>query len=142
MTPTQARALLRIHACEDQATTAENSFLRSLRPFSGSLKTQHFHEIIAAVRVLAADFGAQQPSHETVSLLYSIIYCARAWGLSPQGMLQTNALLTPEQTATLAAWVEIMEETLYYLLQGCAEEAFTAYENYCAEHPEHTPQVK
>jgi len=142
MTPTQARALLRIHACEDQATTAENSFLRSLCPFSGSLKTQHFHEIIAAVRVLAADFGAQQPRHETRGPVFRLLHSRRAWGLSPQGMLQTNALLTPEQTATLAAWVEIMEETLYYLLQGCAEEAFTAYENYCAEHPEHTPQVK
>ena len=142
MTPTQARVLLSVHACEGQNSTAENSFLRSLRPFSGCLNARHLHEIIAAARVLAADFDARQPRHETVRLFYSIIHCARAWGLNPQGMLQANALLTPEQTATLAAWVEIMEETLYYLLQGCAEEAFTAYENYCAEHPEHAPQAK
>ncbi|WP_289004824.1 hypothetical protein [uncultured Kingella sp.] len=109
-TPEQARRLLRIHAFADNGCTAENSLLHSLRPFSGSLKTQHFHETIAAVRVLAAEFGEPHCRHETVRLFYSIIYFARAWGLSPQGMLQRNGLLNPEQTATLSSWWKLWKK--------------------------------
>lgn len=64
-----------------------------------------------------------------VSDLVAITHLARIW-VSPDGMLGSNKLLTEEQTTQLNTWVDIIQETLMWLLDDAPEEAFGSYEEY------------
>lgn len=56
-----------------------------------------------------------------VSDLVAITHLARIW-VSPDGMLGSNKLLTEEQTTQLNTWVDIIQETLMWLLDDAPEE--------------------
>ncbi len=64
-----------------------------------------------------------------LSDIVGITHLARNW-TSPNGMLGSNKLLSKEQIDKLNLWVDIIQESLMWLLDDAPEEAFWSYEMY------------
>ena len=101
----------------------ENGFLTSLRPFKGELNEENFIEIMECMKVLVSEYSKDLLDRELIGDIISIIHYTRMWS-EPGGMLERNHLLSDEQTSLLMEWIFIMEDTLFWLLNDCVEEAF------------------
>lgn len=109
-----------------------NGFLGSLRPFRGELIESNFIEVMECMKVLQNEFMQDKVDKYILSDIVGITYLARIWA-SPEGMLGSNKLLSEEQTAKLSLWVDIIQETLVWLLDDAPEEAFSSYKMYLEE---------
>lgn len=131
MNPAQAKELLLLHSfCLSNADDPKMSsgFLGSLRPYRGSLTEENFHEVMAALLVVAPLLERPKVDREIVRSLWSICHLARSWGVSPLGMLQSNSLITPEDARRLEAWVDQISYTTMAILDGAGEDiAFNEY---------------
>lgn len=120
MNPERARQILLGHSflLEDlQIPLMQESFLLSLRPFKG-LKREKCAEIEAAFRVVAPELAGEFIDRQTIGALWGILWSVRNWALHPNGMLQRNNLITPEDTEWLSEWVAKMDYGLLLLLDG------------------------
>src|SRR4051812_8939746 len=110
MTPEEARDSLLHHAFAHPLSAehpkSATGFLGSLRPYSGRLEPANFHEVMESLEVLAPTLESACVEREIVSALWSITYSARVWALAPDGMLQSNHLISDADVATLSGWVE------------------------------------
>ena len=106
-----------------------NGFLGSLRPFRGELLESNFIEVMECMKVLQEEFTQDKVDKNILADVAGIVYWARIWA-SPDGMLGSNKLLTEEQTDKLNLWVDMIQESLMYLLEGVKEEAFWSYKMY------------
>nr|MBP3598824.1 hypothetical protein [Eubacterium sp.] len=109
-----------------------NGFLGSLRPFKGELIEHNFIEVMECMKVLQDEFRKDKVGRSIVADVVAITHLARVWA-SPDGMLGSNKILTEEQTTQLNLWVDIIQETLMWLLDDAPEEAFWSYEMYLEE---------
>lgn len=128
----EAKELLSYHSGRNENINDSkwiNGFLGSLRPFGGELIENNFIEIMECLKVLQDEFGQDKVDKHLLSDIMGITYLARTWA-SPDGMLGSNKLLTDEQTCKLNLWVDIIQETLMWLLDDAPEEAFCTYEMY------------
>ena len=135
MTIEEAKKLLALHSCRDEDIDNPkwtNGFMGSLRPFSGTLHEENFTEVMACLNVLKDEFAAPAVDRGIVADIVSMIHLTRVW-VSPNGMLGQNHLLTKEQTEQLLLWVDIIEESLMYLLDQDEEDAFFTYNEYLEE---------
>lgn len=107
----------------------EYGFLGSLRPFRGKLYEENFIEVMECLNVLKDEFSTPMIDKRMVSDIVGMVCFARVWA-SPEGMLGSNHLLTSEQTRKLLIWIDIIEESLMYLLDDAPEEAFWSYNEY------------
>jgi hypothetical protein len=132
MTPDEAKELLMLHSfahADVDHPKMETGFLGSLRPYRGHLIEANFHEVMAALRVLVPSL--QQPSvdREIISALWGICHLGRMWGVDPDGMLQRNHLIAPQDVKTLELWVDCISYATMMLLDGTGEkEAFHEYD--------------
>lgn len=128
----EAEKRLRQHALLDDnlnAETMENGFLGSLRPFSGHLNPENFHDVMACISVLYDALGSKREiSRELVASLWSICHFARAWGVDPNGMLRSNNLISPQQVETLSNWIDQISYSVCMLLSEADKEV--AFEGY------------
>lgn len=135
MTAAEARELLLLHSFsyhDLDHPKMVGGFLGSLRPYQG-LNEKNFHELMEAIGVLAPQLQAEKVDREIVSALWAICFLARLWGLEPDGMLQRNGLIAPEDIKRLSDWLEILGYAVMILLEGVdVEEAFSPY---AAAHP-------
>jgi len=60
-----------------------SGFLGSLRPYAGSLNHEAFHDVMAAMRSLSAEFRKPAIERGLVADVLAIIHCGRAWALEP-----------------------------------------------------------
>ena len=113
---------------------AENGFLGSLRPFQGELKEENLHEMMVAIRTLAAKLGEPALDREIISCLWTICKLGRAWAVEPEGMLRSNGLMTDEQVERMEQWLDMISYAVMILLDdGGEEEAFWGYREYVSE---------
>ncbi len=131
MTKAQAKELLLRHSFmyEDvNHPKSEMGFLGMLRPFGGQLYEENYHEIMAALKVLANEISGQEKvDRKIVSALWGMCHLARAWAVYPEGMLRSNNLITPEQVQQIDYWVEDISYATMCLLEGAEDEAFHGY---------------
>jgi hypothetical protein len=131
MTEEEAKKALFSHAGPDLKT----GFLGMLRPYGG-LQEESFHEVMAALAVLGPSLGSGGTvDRQVMGSLWGICVLAECWGVEPDGMLQRNKLISPDDVQRLAEWIKIISWTVMFLLDGAGEEAaFEKYKRYCADH--------
>lgn len=130
MTKEEALVLLSFHSFTHEDIyhpKMEKGFLGMLRPFSGELYEENFHELMKILWVLKDDLQSPSIDRTIISNLYSICHYSRAWGLDPGGMLQSNNLLTPPQIEQLWNWTDTISYCISCLLEGSEGEAFHGY---------------
>lgn len=128
----EAKELLSYHSGRHENIDSpkwENGFLGSLRPFKGELIEDNFIEVMECMKALKEELTCDRIEKNMLSDIVAITFLARIWA-SPDGILGSNELLSEEQTKTLNLWVDIIQETLNWLLDGAEEEAFNSYEMY------------
>lgn len=138
MNKEEAFFLLKCHAFAHNDLEHEkmqHSFLGILRPFCGELNERNFHELMEIIEVLADEFRKAEVNRDILSCLWSICQLARAWAIDSSGMLQRNNLITPEQSALLEEWLDMISYAVMVLLEGEGEldEAFWGYREYVKE---------
>lgn len=110
----------------------KNGFLGSLRPYSGNLHEDSFHEIMRALRALSQEFAMDTIDKNPVADIMSIIHLGRAWGVYDEGMLKSSCLISENDSQKLEKWIEIISCTFTMLLEtdGDEEAAFEEYHFY------------
>ncbi|MBI5537982.1 MAG: hypothetical protein HY898_34990 [Deltaproteobacteria bacterium] len=120
MTPQQAREALLFHSgARPQSDDPRwgKAFLGMLRPYRG-LREECFQDVMECLRAVAIDLRGAAIDRELVASLWAICHFGRAWGVSPDGELQRNHLIKPEDVKKLEGWVEQISETVFLLLEG------------------------
>ena len=129
----EAKKLLSYHSCVNSDihnAKWEHGFLGSLRPFQGELVEDNFYEVMDCIKAVKGELCQDKVDREIISAIVNIVLHTRCW-MAPEGMLGRNHLLSEEQTRYLVAWVDIIEETFAYLLDGADDDtAFFAYKEY------------
>lgn len=105
-----------------------NGFLGMLRPFQGELIEDNFHKIVKAISVLQEEFTKKEVKNKIIASIWGICHLARAWAVYPNGMLQSNNLITKEQVDTIENWIEHISYITFCLLDGVGEIAFEFYD--------------
>ena len=97
----------------------QRGFLGALRPYPGHLIAENWHEVMACVIALADDLAdpAALP-RDAMADLWAICHLARAWAVEPWGMLRTNALITPEDSAQVNDWITTLSYSVFVLMDG------------------------
>lgn len=108
----------------------KNGFLGHLRPFKGKLREENYHLIMQALQVLAPEMEKDFIDKRIISSIMAVCHLGRMWALHPEGMLQSNKLITKEQTRQIDNWLIDISYAAFCLLDGAgAEEAFWNYNN-------------
>jgi hypothetical protein len=92
--------------------------LGSLRPYRGHLIEENYHEVMAALRVLAPSLRQPTVDREVISALWSICLLAHGWGVHPKGMLRRNGLIQPPDIERLERWISRISFVTMILLHG------------------------
>ncbi len=93
-------------------------FLGSLRPWQG-LHEENFGQVLEAIEALSEELmTAPRLDRDVMSALWGICYLGRSWGIEPGGMLRRNQLISDEDVATLAEWIDVIETRVLFLLDG------------------------
>jgi len=92
-------------------------FLQSLRPYRGTLDTDAWAHFIDCVDAVAGHLKtADAIDRNVINSLWGVCHYARAWALHPDGMLRRNNLITAEDQATLAEWLDELSERIAFML--------------------------
>lgn len=131
MTKNEAQEVLSFHSCRNTNVNDprwEYGFVGRLRPSSGELNEDNFIQIMESIRILRHDLASEVIDKNLVYDIISIIRLTRTWVVSPGGL---NNNINEHDQEKLLLWVEIIEKTLFYLLDGADEEiAFQDYDCY------------
>ena len=126
MTKDEAKEILKYHSFTHEDINhpkMEKGFLGMLRPFSGQIFEENFHEIMEAIRILSDDLrDVEMVDREVISALWGICHLTRAWAIYPNGMLQSNKLISKEQIKKLETWIEVISYSTMMILDGCDDE--------------------
>ncbi|MEL7123049.1 MAG: hypothetical protein AAFO07_26605 [Bacteroidota bacterium] len=134
MTHEEAKRILKYHSFTDEDINhpkMENRFLGMLRPFSGKLNEESYHEVIKAIRTLADELrNKEKIDREVISAIWGICHLTRSWAIEKEGMLRRNNLINDEQIKKLEKWVESISYATMMILDGNDNStAFELYEN-------------
>ncbi|KKO51814.1 hypothetical protein [Paenibacillus sp. DMB20] len=135
MDKAEALFLLKCHAFAHDDVEHEkmrHGFLGMLRPFRGELYERNFHELMLIIEVLAEEFEKPQVQRVMISCLWSICQLARAWAVYPDGMLQSNGLISKEQVDQMEEWLDMISYAVMVILEGEGQldEALWGYREY------------
>ncbi|WP_166828417.1 hypothetical protein [Thalassoroseus pseudoceratinae] len=120
----EARHLLLVHGSGffDQAGEPiflDTGFCGMLRPYRGLIEG-NFHVVMEALLVVGERIhNAEMVDRPLIESLWSTSSSMRFWGIHPDGMLQRNNLITPDDTRRLETWIDVFERTALGLLRGC-----------------------
>jgi len=124
MTYDEAKQRLLLHcggACDEAGESIEldHGFLAMLRPYRGLIES-HFHIVMQSLLVVGERLHtAETVDRKLIEAIWSTCALMQYWGLHPDGMLQRNHLITPDDIKRLECWVTIFEKTTLGLLNGC-----------------------
>jgi len=106
----------------------QNGFLSQLRPFRGELREENYHLIMKSLQVLAPELEKNFIDKRIISAIITICHLGRMWAIYPDGMLQSDNLISKEQTEQIDNWLIDISYAAFCLLDGAgAEEAFWNY---------------
>lgn len=120
MTKQKVIEALKLHT--DFRSPNDNSFLYKIR--SNKAVSKNLFEEIMDLIVGIKDEFSQENDYELIKYIYSLTFWCRSWS-SDGGFLSGT-----EDGNRLYRYAQILEETLYYLLQDDKEEAFFLYNEY------------
>ncbi|MBD0403017.1 hypothetical protein [Flammeovirga sp. EKP202] len=133
MTKQEAKRLLMLHSFMSENINhpkMENGFIGSLRPFSGKLNENNFHEVVKAIKTLSEEIRSEKIDREIMAAIWNICHLTKSWGTDDEGLLQRNNLISKEQILILENWVEKISYITMMLLNGCdISTAFEFYDN-------------
>src|SRR5688500_4565813 len=134
MTTDQAKAFVVSQCQPDSGTGEPQTFLGGLRPYRELLPGAQFHELMAALRVLAPSLRDQSSiDRELISGLWALCHLTRTWALDDGSMLRANNLISAADLAKLEHWHAMLSYAVMTLLDsGDETEAFLEYERYRA----------
>lgn len=101
-----------------QCAAVERDSVVVLSSASGPAEQGRFSVIDCVDAVAHHVTTTQTLDRSVVSSLWAIVHIGRAWGLHPDGMLRRNDLITVEDQATLADWLDSLSERILHML-GC-----------------------
>lgn len=134
MTQAEALELLKHHSYNHEDIghpKTVKGFLGMLRPFSGQLYDENFHELITILKILKQEFRNDKSDRQIISSFWGICHFSNAWGFYREGMLKRNNLLSDKQIEQLVTWVDCISYVVMGLLDGMNDEqAFEPYEIY------------
>ena len=109
----------------------ERGFLGMLRPFSGELSEENFHEVVKAIQILSDELrNHKKIDKKVISAIWGICHLTRSWAIEKEGMLQSNNLINDEQIKKLEKWIESISYVTFTILDGCDNStAFEFYEH-------------
>ena len=132
MTKEEAKQILKYHSYTNEDVNhpkMEKGFLGMLRPFSGKLIEENYHEVIEAIRTLADELrNGDEVDREVISTIWGICHLSRSWALEKDGMLRRNNLINEEQIEQLEKWIESISYATMMILDGF--DNATAFEFY------------
>jgi hypothetical protein len=132
MTKDEAKEILKYHSFTHEDlnhSKMERGFLGMLRPFSGELIEENYHEVIQALKVLANELrNNKQIDKEIISAIWGICHLTRSWAIDKEGMLQRNNLIKEAQIAKLEEWIGNISYATMMILDG--SDNATAFEFY------------
>jgi len=117
MTSEEARAILQKHAGRSDAYGPDQTFLGMLRPYRG-LREAHYREVMHALAAVGPALQNPEVERELMADLWEIVFLPWLWALSPAGMVQRQNLMTADDQATLASWIEEIGLTVSLMLGG------------------------
>lgn len=123
MNAKKAKETLLIHS--DFYTENEKSFLYLIKD-KNCCSQKLFIEIMEIMEILSDKYYFAENDGEIIKATYSIIFWCRSWLGS--GMIEKN--MGKKIQEELLCYVQIIEETFYYLVAGDKEEAFWSYNEY------------
>ena len=120
---------------EGKPLVQDDGFLGTLRPYQG-LSENNFHRVMEALFVVGRHLSqSSYVDRELVSSIWWMCHLARRWGVEADGMLRRNDLITEQDVARLAKWIDVIEYTTLSFLNGNgAGEAINTYAQYICEH--------
>lgn len=84
--------------------------------------------IIKALKVLAPEMEKDFVDKRIISSVMGICHLGRMWAIHPEGMLQSNNLITKQQISKIDLWLIDISYAAFCLLDGAGpEEAFWNY---------------
>jgi hypothetical protein len=108
----RAKRVLELHSSgTDEDGNEPAGFIGSLRPYR-ELVERNFHILMQALFVVGDTMcRSELVERKLVHAIWDICLVARLYGLEPDGMLQRNHLITPEDVRRLRAQVWTLETT-------------------------------
>lgn len=133
MTKSAAMEILSFHSCRNtnvEDPRWEFGFVGGLKPSGSELNEDNFIQIMESIRVLRDELTADKIDKNLVYDIMGIIHLTRVWCMPKIGGVFNSSVSAKDQEQLLQ-WVEIIENTLFYLLDGADEHiAFQDYECY------------
>ncbi|MBP1532619.1 MAG: hypothetical protein IK999_00605 [Ruminococcus sp.] len=133
MTKSEAMEILSFHSCRNTNVDDprwEYGFVGRLRPSGGTLNEDNFIQIMESIRLLKDELSADKIDKNLVYDITGIIHLTRVWCIPYRQTGSNNNIKTSERMK-LMQWIEIIENTLFYLLDGADDDiAFMDYECY------------
>jgi hypothetical protein len=121
MTFDEARERLRFHCGSHpdiQDPRWEQGFLQSLRPYRGLDETA-YHDLTACIDAVSDHLQHSDTlDRDIINSLWGICHFARAWGLTEDGMLRRNNLITPADQEKLDGWITLISYRIAMWLDG------------------------
>jgi len=94
-------------------------FLQTLRPYHGRLDADAFQRVVDCVDAVSRHLqDAPHLDRRVINALWGLCHFARDWGLHPDGMLRRNNLITDQEQATLAGWIDDLSARIAMILDG------------------------
>jgi len=126
MTFREAKERLRFH-CGSHPDIDDphwkQGFLQSLRPYRG-LDESAYHDLIACIDAVSDHLKHSAAiDRDVIDSLWAICHFATEWGLTAEGMLQRNELITPADQKTLGEWVMTISYRIASWLNGSDPDA-------------------
>jgi hypothetical protein len=115
-----ATKLLSYHSCRNKDvynSKWQNGFLGKLITFDGVITDDNFIELMDCIEALSTEFQKEKVSRELMSDIITIIYLGRCW-TERNGEVEPNGLFSKEQSEKIAEWINIIENSVFHLLEG------------------------
>ncbi|BDD03990.1 hypothetical protein [Aureibacter tunicatorum] len=134
MTKKEAKEILKYHSFTHEDIDhpkSKRGFLGMLRPFTGELIEENFHEVITAIKTISDELRTNEKiDREVIIALWGICHFTRNWAINPEGMLQRNGLIEKQQIKLLEVWIETISYATFSILEGSDNlTAFDLYKN-------------
>jgi hypothetical protein len=124
ITLAEAREQLAFHCGTDPRVDDPRwkiGFLSTLRPYAG-LRKDVLDDVDRCVDAVAEHLcNADSLDREIINSLWGIVHFGRAWALDDDGMLKRNRLITDEDAAYLANWLNELSFRVAMLLDRSAD---------------------
>lgn len=139
MTKSEAMEILSFHSCRNtnvEDPRWEFGFVGRLRPSGGEFNEDNFIQIMESIRVLRDELTKDRIDKNLVYDITGIIHLTRLWCMPKVGGV-FNSNVSAHEQEQLLQWVEIIENTLFFLLDGADDSiAFQDYDCYLQDSSE------